>query len=90
MPTDYRNQSGRVDRIRTTLLVTLACAHPMLAAGTALAAPCSFEVQGEGRVAAVIDARSFRLTDGREINSLGMDFTDGPQGFSFVAHWLPR
>jgi hypothetical protein len=28
------------------------------------------------------------FTDGREINSRGMDFTDGPQGFSFVAHWL--
>jgi endonuclease YncB( thermonuclease family) len=44
----------------------------MLAAGTALAAPCSFEVQGEGRVAAVIDARSFRLTDGREIRLAGI------------------
>ena len=39
----------------------------------ALAAPCSFEPQGEGRVAAVIDARSFRLTDGREIRLAGVE-----------------
>ena len=39
----------------------------------ALAAPCSFELQGEGRVAAVIDARSFRLTDGREIRLAGVE-----------------
>lgn len=39
----------------------------------ALAAPCSFEPQGEGHVAAVIDARSFRLTDGREIRLAGVE-----------------
>ena len=33
----------------------------------AMAAPCWFQPQGEGRVAAIIDARSFRLGDGREI-----------------------
>jgi len=39
---------------------------PVIAASPAIAAGCSFEPQGEGRVAAVIDARSFRLQDGRE------------------------
>ena len=37
------------------------------------AAPCSFQQQGEGRVAAVIDARSFRLTNGREIRLAGVE-----------------
>ena len=40
---------------------------------TALTAPCSFEPQGEGRVAAVTDARSFRLADGREIRLAGVE-----------------
>src|SRR5665213_4072472 len=43
------------------------------AAGPALAAGCSFEPQGEGRVAAVIDARSFRLDDGREVRLAGIE-----------------
>jgi endonuclease YncB( thermonuclease family) len=46
----------------------------MIAANTpASAAACSFEAQGEGRVAAVIDARSFRLADGREIKLAGIE-----------------
>jgi endonuclease YncB( thermonuclease family) len=36
------------------------------------AAPCMFEPQGEGRVAAVIDARTFRLDDGREVRLAGI------------------
>jgi endonuclease YncB( thermonuclease family) len=39
----------------------------------ALSAGCTFEPQGEGRVAAVIDARSFRLDDGREILLAGIE-----------------
>jgi endonuclease YncB( thermonuclease family) len=59
-----------VSRIRTALLAALAS----LAAGNAaLAAPCWFEAQGEGRVAAVIDARSFRLADGREVRLAGIE-----------------
>jgi len=38
-----------------------------------LAAGCSFEPQGEGRVAAVIDARTLRLQDGREIRLAGIE-----------------
>jgi endonuclease YncB( thermonuclease family) len=45
----------------------LAAARPADAAG------CSFEPQGEGRVAAVIDARSFRLQDGREVRLAGIE-----------------
>src|SRR3981189_554764 len=43
-----------------------------MAAGPAVAAGCSFEPQGEGRVAAVVDARTFRLQDGREVRLAGI------------------
>jgi len=46
---------------------------PVIAASPAIAAGCSFEPQGEGRVAAVIDARSFRLQDGREVRLAGIE-----------------
>jgi endonuclease YncB( thermonuclease family) len=52
-----------------------------LAAGVALAvaasplpaSPCSFEAQGEGHVAEIIDGKSFRLSDGREIKLAGIE-----------------
>jgi endonuclease YncB( thermonuclease family) len=50
--------------ILTLVLFTLGHAH---AAGCALAA------QGEGHVAAVIDVRTFRLDDGREIRLAGIE-----------------
>jgi endonuclease YncB( thermonuclease family) len=43
------------------------------AAGPVIAAGCAFEAQGEGRVAAVIDARTFRLQDGREVRLAGIE-----------------
>jgi endonuclease YncB( thermonuclease family) len=46
-----------------------------LAAAPADAAGCTFESLGEGRVAAVLDARSFRLDDGREIRLAGIEPT---------------
>jgi len=39
----------------------------------ALAAGCAYEPQGEGRVAAILDARSFRLEDGREVLLAGIE-----------------
>src|SRR5450631_4362384 len=50
------------------------------AAGRADAAGCAFEPQGEGRVAAVIDARSFRLQDGREVRLAGIEPVGAGQG----------
>jgi endonuclease YncB( thermonuclease family) len=44
-------------------------ADPVLAAG------CSFEPQGEGRVVAVIDVRTLRLHDGREVRLAGIEPT---------------
>jgi endonuclease YncB( thermonuclease family) len=43
------------------------------AADPVLAAACMFEPQGEGRVTAVIDARTFRLDDGREVRLAGIE-----------------
>jgi len=55
-------------------IVTVAFTCSMAAAGgQAIAAGCAFEPQGEGRVAAVIDARSFRLEDGREVVLAGIE-----------------
>jgi endonuclease YncB( thermonuclease family) len=50
-----------------SLLLLAAAPSPADAAG------CSFEPQGEGRVAAIIDARSFRLEDGREVRLAGIE-----------------
>jgi endonuclease YncB( thermonuclease family) len=44
-----------------------ATAEPVCAAG------CLFEPQGDGRVTAVIDARTFRLDDGREVRLAGIE-----------------
>jgi endonuclease YncB( thermonuclease family) len=53
-----------------------ACAASLLALaciGRADAADCLGEPQGDGRVAAVVDARSLRLEDGREIRLAGIE-----------------
>src|SRR5438046_1664846 len=48
-------------------------ASPALAASA-----CSFEAQGEGRVGAILDARTFRMEDGREVRLAGIEtVTDG-------------
>jgi endonuclease YncB( thermonuclease family) len=54
-------------------LVVLATMTIAAAGDPAAAAPCAFAPQGEGRVAAVIDARSFRLEDGREVRLAGIE-----------------
>jgi endonuclease YncB( thermonuclease family) len=59
-----------------TLLAALACGFVPIAATPAMAAACAFAAQGEGRVATIIDARSFRLTDGRDIRLAGIEAPD--------------
>ena len=44
----------------------------MASSGQTFAADCALEPQGEGRVAAVIDTRSLRLEDGREVRLAGI------------------
>jgi endonuclease YncB( thermonuclease family) len=75
LPATYSNRLDLVSRIQGALpVIALACGLvPIAAIDPAMAVPCSFQQQGEGRVAAVIDARSFRLTDGREIRLAGIE-----------------
>src|SRR3954447_15666180 len=74
LPATYRSRLDLVSRIQGALpLIALACGLvPIAAIDPARAAPCSFQQQDEG-LAAVIDARSFRLTDGREIRLAGIE-----------------
>jgi endonuclease YncB( thermonuclease family) len=54
--------------------VTLAAsAFAAMTANAVAAVPWVFEPQGEGQVSAVIDARSFRLEDGREVRLAGIE-----------------
>ncbi|HEX7789395.1 MAG TPA: thermonuclease family protein, partial [Afipia sp.] len=71
-------------------VVRHACAVSLLVlatAGCANAGECTLEQQGEGRVAAVVDARSLRLEDGREIRLAGIerDGTDRVGGRAALA-----
>src|SRR5712672_604376 len=86
----YRNPTGRRVMEPATrakprrggfVAVALPCSLMLVAAAArpAIAAGCSFEPQGEGRVAAVIDARSFRLEDGREVLLAGIELAEGEQ-----------
>lgn len=52
------------------------CAAIGSVAPHAAGAGCSFRAQGEGRVAAIIDGRSFRLQDGREVRLAGVEPAD--------------
>ncbi|MGZ5877182.1 MAG: thermonuclease family protein [Bradyrhizobium sp.] len=66
-------QCVRRAKIALGAIVLFAAASPAYAAG------CAFEPQGEGRVAKVIDARSFRLQDGREVRLAGIEpVSQGP------------
>ncbi|MBR0840855.1 thermonuclease family protein [Bradyrhizobium liaoningense] len=53
----------------------LIIASLLVAGRAAVAAPCQFESQGDGRVVAIVDARSIRLDDGREIRLTGIEPT---------------
>src|ERR1700685_4253066 len=57
-------QSVTISAFVSAAVVTLAAAS---------AAPCAFELQGEGRVTGVTDARSFRLEDGRDVRLGGIE-----------------
>ncbi len=54
-------------------------------AGPAGADDCLLEPQGEGRVAAVVDARSLRLEDGREVRLAGIERGGAERGSGTAA-----
>jgi endonuclease YncB( thermonuclease family) len=63
---------GRAVISLCSILLAAATANP------ATAAACSLAPQGEGRVSAIIDARTFRMDDGREVRLAGIEtVTDG-------------
>jgi endonuclease YncB( thermonuclease family) len=59
--------------VRGLTRIALATIAVVTAADPASTAPCAFEPQGEGRVTAALDARSFRLEDGREVRLAGIE-----------------
>ena len=72
-----------VRSIRCAAIVFAAALRVAVLPGPAEAAGCSFEAQGEGRVADVVDARSFRLDDGREVRLVGIE----PVAAAAVDQW---
>lgn len=52
------------------------------------AAACNFESQGEGRVAAIVDARSFRLDDGSEVKLAGLEIADSAKAATALSALL--
>jgi len=60
------------------LSLTSAAVAILAALDPASAAPCGLDVLGQGRVAAIIDWRSFRLADGREVRLAGIEH-GGPE-----------
>jgi len=72
-----RRRQSFADLATCRLMLSLAAAaSPVRAAG------CAFESQGEGRVAAIVDPRTFRLEDGREVQLAGIEpaSLDKPKG----------
>jgi endonuclease YncB( thermonuclease family) len=67
--------SATMIEFRRTHHASLVLGALMLMAATcaARAEGCAFEPQGEGHVAEVIDARTFRLQDGREVRLAGIE-----------------
>jgi endonuclease YncB( thermonuclease family) len=61
--------------MRKPIISLVAAGLPALIAAPdpAMAVECAFEVQGEGRAAAIVDGRSFRLEDGREVRLAGIE-----------------
>ena len=68
-PTEFqRAQRKAIVRCASVLVGAL-----ILTTDPANAVGCAFEAQGEGHVASIIDARTFRLEDGREIRLAGIE-----------------
>lgn len=57
--------------------MTICCALLLIAgSGGMLHAACEFTHQGEGRVHTILDARTFRLEDGREVRLAGIEIAE--------------
>jgi endonuclease YncB( thermonuclease family) len=61
--------------VNRSIISLAAAALLVVSHDAALATACQFEQQGEGHVAEVVDARSLRLDDGREVRLSGIEPT---------------
>jgi endonuclease YncB( thermonuclease family) len=61
--------------MRDFLFGALLCGISLGATAPSFATGCEFELRGEGVVSAVIDARTFRLDDGRDVRLAGVEMT---------------
>lgn len=80
--------SAWVRRLRCGVAAVAVLCGGWLGAGAARATSCGGEVLGEGRIVAVVNARSFRLDDGREVRLLGIEPArdgDGVAALSAIA-----
>ena len=73
MSFEHKKTSSLVQRFGAALSTGAALFLLLTLSGPATASECMPERQGEGRVAAVVDTRSFRLEDGREIRLAGIE-----------------
>lgn len=65
----------------TRQVLKRSCFVPMLILSVSGAtAACEFAVQGEGHVAQIIDARTIRLDDGRDVRLAGLEMMDEDAG----------
>ena len=70
-PLSYDQRTATSPGNMTRAVIIAACLLACL--GAASAAPCQFAPLGTGRVADILDARSIRLDDGREIRLAGIE-----------------
>ncbi|WP_412773816.1 thermonuclease family protein [Nitrobacter sp.] len=62
---------------RSILLGSLLCGLSFSTASPSVAASCGSEIQGGGIVSAIIDARTLRLDDGRDVRLAGVEVVAG-------------
>lgn len=72
---ELRSTRNTTSPSHVTRRLHLIAALVFVVGHAALAAPCQFDTQGEGRVATIVDARSVRLDDGREVRLTGIEAT---------------
>lgn len=72
---ELRSTRNTTSPSHVTRRLYLIAAFVFVVGHAALAAPCQFDTQGEGRVATIVDARSVRLDDGREVRLTGIEAT---------------
>jgi endonuclease YncB( thermonuclease family) len=77
------NSMTKTIRFRGRAVISLCSILLAAAAANPAASACSLTPQGEGRVSAIIDARTFRMDDGREVRLAGIEtVTDGSAALS--------